>query len=126
MKKGLLIDVVAKTITDIQITDYHDIYKLIGNGCDLFAVPVEFPNGDTIYIDDEGLLKEVHGGFFMNGWSYPLCGNAVILGQDEEGDIADCMSGIDEMRRSIIFVSKEYAEVWQQNALNTAPTIITF
>lgn len=126
MKKALLIDVVAKTISEIQIGDYQDIYKHIGNGCNLFQIPIEFENGDCIFVDEEGLLKEVQGCFMMQGWSYPLCGNGVILGQDEEGDSADCKTELDAIKKQIFFGSKEYAEMWQEKALNTPPVIITW
>lgn len=126
MKKALLIDVVAKQITEVEIGDYKDIYKHIGNGCNLFEIPIELENGDSIFIDEEGLLKEVHGGFMMAGWRYPLCGNGVILGQDDEGDSVSYKSSIEEIKRAVIFVSKEYSQAWQEKALNTPPQIFTF
>ena len=126
MKKALLIDVVTKTITEVQVGHYSDIYKHIGNDCGTFAVPVEFENGDSIFVDDESLLKEVHGGFLMKDFKYPLCGNAVILGQDEEGESTNYKSNIEEIKRGVIFVTKEYAQAWQEKALNTPPTIISF
>jgi hypothetical protein len=126
MKKAVLIDVVAQTITEVQVGHYSDIYKHIGNQCETFAVPVQFENGDSIFVDDEGLLKEVHGGFFMKDWNYPLCGNAVILGQDDEGESVDYKSDIEDIKKGVIFVSKAYAEAWQEKALNTPPQIISF
>jgi hypothetical protein len=118
MKKALLIDVVAQSITEVQVGNYTDIYKHIGNGCECFCVPVNFENGDSIYVDDEGLLKEVKGGFYMMDWYYPLCGNAIILGTDEEGESVDYKSDLEQIRKEIIFISDEYAKAWQENALN--------
>ena len=126
MKKAILIDVVAKTITDVQVGDYTDIYTHIGNGCNLFEVPIEFENGDTIYVDEEGLLKEVHGGFIMEGWSYPLIGNAIIQGTDEEGEAVDYKSDIEELRKKVVFVTKETAWAWQSVSLANKPQVIFF
>ena len=70
MKKALKIDVVNQTVTSITINDINDIYKEIGNGCDLFCCPVDFENGDTLYADDESLLREnVEGCFLMDNWT---------------------------------------------------------
>ena len=50
--KALKIDVVNKTISQIEIKNYKEIYSAIGNDCDLFCCPVEFENGDILYSDD--------------------------------------------------------------------------
>jgi len=126
MKKALLIDVIAKTITEVEVGHYSDIYKHIGNGCNLFQVPIEFENRDSIYVDEEGLLKEVHGGFTMEGWAYPLIGNAVIQGCDDEGNGIDYKSDIEDLRKKVVFVTKEIAEAWQKIALDNEPQVIFF
>lgn len=124
--KAILIDVVNQTITETTISNYKEIYQKIGNECSLFTCPIEFENSDVIYVDDEGLLKEVHGGFMMNGWNYPLIGNAIILGTDEEGESVDYASNIEEIKRKIIFCTKEYANAWKEKALATPPIFIGF
>lgn len=126
MKKALLIDVIAKTITEVEVGHYSDIYKHIGNDCSLFQVPIEFENRDSIFVDEEGLLKEVHGGFIMEGWSHPLIGNAVIQGCDDEGDSIDYKSDIEELRKKVVFVTKEDARAWQDTALGNEPQVIFF
>jgi hypothetical protein len=126
MKKALLINVVEQTITEVGVGHYTDIYKHIGNDCSLFQVPIEFENLDSIYVDEEGLLKEVHGGFIMEGWSYPLIGNAVIQGSDDEGDSTDYKSDIEELRKKVVFITKEAAQAWQNTALGNKPQIIFF
>jgi hypothetical protein len=115
MKKALKIDVVAKTVTKVEIDKYQDIYAQIGNGCNLFCCPVEFENGDTLFADDESLLKEVEGCFILPNWNYPIVGNAIILGTDEEGDSIDCKSTIEEISSEILFGNKEVAEEYQKH-----------
>jgi len=127
MKKAILIDVINQSVTETNITDYKDIYKLIGNGCTLFCIPVEFENRDCLFSDDEGLLhEEVHGCFMLKDFAVPLVGNAVILGTDDEGDSIDCKTTIEEIKAQIKFYPKEIAEKWRDIALNTAPQIISF
>ena len=69
--KALLINVVEKTITIINIEHTNEIYAHIGNGCTTFCAPVDFPNGDTLFSDDDGLLQDsVYGGFALTGWQH--------------------------------------------------------
>ncbi len=126
MKKAILIDVQAQTITETQIGHYSDIYAKIGNGCHTFACPVEFDNGDSLYIDDEGLYNDPKGCFIMKGWSMPVVGNAIILGSDEEGESVDCQSTIEEIASQLKFYSEEVAKAWAEKALSTPPTIIAY
>jgi hypothetical protein len=125
MKKAIKIDVVSRELSYVSIEKFSDIYKNIGNGCELFCVPIQFENEDCIYSDDEALLKEVEGGFMMKEWSYPLCGNAIVLGTDEDGDDFDCKTTIEELMPNIIWVSKVDAQTWQNLALSTPPSIYT-
>ena len=115
MKKALKIDVVAQTVTEVKIDKYQDIYSQIGNGCNLFCCPVDFENGDTLFADDESLLREVEGCFLFPDWSYPIVGNAIILGTDEEGDSIDCKSTIEEITSQIMWGNKEVAEEYQKS-----------
>jgi hypothetical protein len=117
MTKAIKIDVLKRELSYVYLDDYKDIYREIGNGCELFCVPIEFENADCIFCDDESLLKDVYGGFMMEGWSYPLCSNAIIQGTDEEGDSIDCLTTIEELLPQIIWVSEEDARKWQDHAI---------
>jgi hypothetical protein len=122
--KAIKIDVVNKTISEVEINDYKEIYGVIGNGCHTFCCPVSFDNEDTIFCDDESLLQdEVEGCFIMEDWSYPLVGNAVILGIDEEGESVDYKSNIEDIKSKIIFGSKEIANDYKNHAMSQPPVI---
>lgn len=126
-KKAILIDVVNQSVTEAVVDHYSDIYSLIGNGCYLFCVPVEFENRDSLFSDDEGLLHdEVHGCFMLKGWSTPLVGNAVILGSDEEGESVDCKTTIEEIQSQITFYPKRIAERWRDIALSNPQRFYVF
>lgn len=113
MNKALLIDVKNKTVIETCVSSTQDIYKLIGNGCDLFCCPYNFPNGDALYTDDEGLLKEnIVGCFMFPEWNIPIVGNAIILGETKLGDMDDCKSTVEEILSKIKFYPKEEAEAW--------------
>lgn len=116
--KAFKIDSGAKTITEIQIDNWREIKTHIGNGCGLFAVPVTFENNDGIYVDDEGVYHEFQGGFIMEDWIYPLIGNGVILGCDEEGESQDAQTSLEWLQENIKFVSKEEAMVQKEKSEN--------
>ena len=124
MKKAILIDVVAKTVTETEIGEFTDIYTKIGNGCSCICSPFDFINGDILYSDDEGLLHdEVFGCFIIDDWNYPLVGNAIILGTDDEGESVDCKTFTNEIISRIKFYDQSVAEAWKQQALSSGPTI---
>ena len=125
--KALKIDVVNKSVTTIQIKDYTEIYAAIGNKCETFCCPIDFPNGDTLYADDESLLNEnIEGCFMMPDWNYPIVGNAIILGTDEEGESIDCKTSSMDILSEIIFGNKEVAIEYRDYALSKSPMIISF
>ena len=126
MKKSLKIDVVNQTVTNILIDDIEDIYKEIGNGCQLFCCPINFENGDTLYADDESLLREnVEGCFMMDSWSYAIVGNAIILGTDhEDGESIDCKSSLMDVYKEIIWGDKRVAQKYRETALSRTPEFI--
>jgi hypothetical protein len=125
MKKALKIDVVNQTVTNVLIDDIDDIYKEIGNGCEIFCCPINFENGDTLYADDESLLNEnVEGCFMMHTWDYAIVGNAIILGTDEEGESVDCNSSPMDVYQEIIWGNKQVAEEYRKTALSKKPEFI--
>lgn len=88
MKAFLLDPALALTdeggpITEIDYSgDWREINTLIGSRC---FTAVYLPNGDTMYVDDEGLL----GGpthFIHCSFGPILAGRGLILGADDEGD----------------------------------------
>jgi len=112
MTQVIVINSEKQTIEFAEISNYKDIYPLIGNECDTFCCPVSFDNADTIYADDEALYHPYQGGIIMPDWDYPLIGNFVIVGTDEDGDNADVQSTLDEIRSKVRFLSKSEVASW--------------
>lgn len=129
MKKAIKIDVETQSVYHVELGDnYADIYPAIGNGCDTFCIPVSFENNDSLYADDESLLRpdDIKGGFYFDGWNSPIVGNAIILGSDDEGESVDCLTTIEDIQRQVNFIDVETCQRWAKYALSTPPTIITF
>jgi hypothetical protein len=65
-----------------------------------------------LYADDEALYHPYNGGIIMPDWDYPLIGNFVIVGTDEDGDNQDAQSTLDEIRSKVRFLSKSEVASW--------------
>lgn len=82
--KAILIDPTCNMVSEVSYSgDYEEIYKLID--CDTFTC-VDLGEGETLYLDDEGLFKNETYLFQMKGAHQPFAGKGLILGTDEEGE----------------------------------------
>jgi hypothetical protein len=84
--KAYLINPLDRTITTV---DYDGNYKSIHKLCDFdtFDVVGLTDDGDTLFVDDEGLIKgPVYQFFGIRGYPALLAGKALILGTDEDGN----------------------------------------
>lgn len=93
--KALLLDVSKNTIKEVTIKDYTDISRLIG--CNYFTTVQVNEQGDTLYVDDEGLVNGTSAGFTFDGYDGPLMGNALLLGTNlRTGDSKDVTMSVSE------------------------------
>ena len=107
MKKGILIDVKAETITEVEVGDYKDIQKKVG--CNLFDV-VQVDDKNDIYVDDEGLLSvDKDSKFFgFKGNRMKLGGNGLVLGINHNtGDSKSTTLTVEYLKERIEFFNFE-------------------
>jgi hypothetical protein len=129
MKKAIKINVETKSVEYVTLADdYQAIYPQIGNGCTTFAVPYTFENNDSMFVDDESLLRydDIKGGFILEDWETPIVGNAIILGCDDEGDSVDVKSKIEEIREQLQFITEDHAKGWARHIMGSPRQIIVF
>lgn len=58
--RAILINAARRTITEIDIEKRHNSGLdglLQAIGCDVIEMAMNYPNGDVLYVDEEGLLK---------------------------------------------------------------------
>ena len=109
--KALLIDVKSQSIRQIEIGEhYTEISKAIG--CDVFAAPHIMHNNDTLYCDDEGLLKNPENFFLLDSYPQPIAGNGLILGCDNEGESTDVSMSLIELSSRVTFMDMQAAYNW--------------
>lgn len=112
---ALLIDPVAKTVTEVQVTgddsNLADIYEHLD--CQTFDCVERSGNGDAIYVDDEGILYDpktmVKRGFFSIGTQgQPYAGRGLWIGSDiKTGDSADCVMTLEQALQVVKFITAE-------------------
>lgn len=100
--KAILINAKDKTITEVVIENYKDIYKFCGY--ELFTCVRMDAKGNTLYVDDEGLLNGTNFGFIIKGYNQPLMGNAIILGTNlRNGDSDDTSLTTEQVFKMVSF-----------------------
>lgn len=104
---GYLIDPFARTITAVETTGKLDnIYAL--TNCDILeAIRPSLSDGDIIYVDEEGKLREKKQAYFMcRLWPYgALAGKGLWLGTTSEGGHRDAQTNIEVVMANIAFHS---------------------
>ena len=109
--KALLIDSKNRMITKIEIGEHFtEISKAIG--CEVFAAPHIMQNNDTLYCDDEGLLKDPQHFFLLDSYPQPIAGNGLILGCDNEGESVDVSMSLMELSNKVTFMDINEAYNW--------------
>jgi len=126
--KAILINPKLQTINYVDYSgDYRDISKL--TECTTFTAVYPFDNcEDTIYLDDEGLLKSSNYCFTFrcdDGRNQPLMGNALILGTDDEGESKDVESTIEIIQDRVVFVGHQSIDLGNEIKLSPLPTIFS-
>lgn len=97
--RAIKIDVKHRTIYDITLDgSLESIYKHLE--CSLFECPVRFPNGDVLYVDEEGLYNETIGAFAIPDLSAQpfFLGHGLIIGDDGEGESVSAISRIEDLK----------------------------
>lgn len=102
--KAILIDPTKRTIEEIQIDgSLQSFYAALG--CKYVDVACNLPNGDTIYVDDEGLFAPAPVDYFQISHGYqPYAGKAIIVNTDSEGNTRAVQSTLDDIKSDIVFI----------------------
>jgi len=98
---GFLIDAKTQSITPVLVGDFRHIQKLIG--CDLFCIGAYVnDDGDTLFVDDEGLLNGTEHCFLFDGRL--LMGNGLVVGCNENtGNSRDARIELTELVKRVKF-----------------------
>jgi hypothetical protein len=101
--RGILIDPVAKTVTEVKHDgSLRDTYRLTDCTC---ICSVNTGHGrDVLFLDDEGLYREDQVYFHAKFYPHqPLAGKALWVGISEAGDTKSTTVALDKARAAITF-----------------------
>lgn len=112
--KAILIDPYTQSVTSVEV-DSDNTLKSIYNLLDVQLIEVGhyFPNGDVLYVDEEGLLnmnKEEVRGFRLVGNPVNFVGKGLIVGTSDEGSTVSAktkVADIEPIARHLIYVGAE-------------------
>lgn len=101
--KAILINPFDQSIREVEYDAKDDDISVIIN-CRYFDV-ANLPNGDGIFVDDEGMLNNPTHFFKHEDYHSPLAGKGLILGCDDEGESIAPATTIEEVRRKVTFLN---------------------
>lgn len=93
--RAIFIDAKNRRVEEFDFTgNFRDIQRKLG--VELFTT-VNLRGGDTLYVDDEGLLNGTQDFFLCGLYPTPLAGNGLILGSDDEGETVAAKLKVEEL-----------------------------
>ncbi len=99
---AIFINAGERSVTAIELeNNLQAMYDIIG--CRLIQV-VEYRD-DLIVCDEEARLKPWDHGFELADWK--ICGNALILGENDDGDFAGTKLTAEDVAKDIRFFGRE-------------------
>jgi len=106
--KAILINPEFHSITEVEYNGkLQDMYELID--CTLIDAVRINADGDTVYVDDEGLYNS-NFYWVYEDYPHPLAGKGLVLGTDMAGEsISPVTETIERLERSVRFVTLQTA-----------------
>ena len=106
--RAILIDPFTQSISEVNYSgNFREIYEHID--AETFDV-ARISETDTVFVDDEGILKQIDAAFIIDGYHHPLVGRGLVLGSDAEGETVDCRMTIEEAMERVTFGRVRYFE----------------
>lgn len=103
MSKGILIDAVNRTVTEIEVGGLDDMYEAMR--VDLVTIGCQLDEINDIFVDDEGLLKSPEHFFYYEGAHQPFAGSGLVLGKDAEGETVSTTKTLAEIKAKVKFLN---------------------
>jgi len=102
--KAYLIDPSRFTIAPVEIDRDHTLEQLYKHiGCDMVEA-VYLENGDTLYVDEEGLLKRQWHFIVLDGYPQPIAGKGVLVGATPAGNSTDAKTSLEALTAKVSYM----------------------
>lgn len=103
--KAILIDAVNREVREVHLAEglqaIYDLLSYPDNKVSCFDC-WRLDGEDAIYIDDEGLLKDVEHFFIVDG-KKALAGNGLVTSHDDEGETIDVAMTVEQVEARVKF-----------------------
>lgn len=107
--KAIKIDTKNKSVYEIEVFTLADLQEAVGG---YIETALNFDNGDTLYVNEEGLLREPFGFFYYRGAIQPYAGNGIIVGINrEDGDTIPAKSDPGSVVKDVMFVDRLFVSM---------------
>jgi hypothetical protein len=100
--KGIKIDAVNQMIFEVEVDGLKGLQKEVGG---YIEMATSFPNGDVLFVDEEGLLKNPEYFFEIKGAYQPFGGNGIVVGTTNSGDSISAKSFIKDINKVTRFLT---------------------
>ena len=108
MLRAILIDPFLRVISEVNVNnDLQSFYDILD--IKTLAI-VNIDNTNSLYIDDEGLLKDHNSLFEIASYAVPLAGRALVVAHNEEGETIETTLDIDQIRSMVGWVDDQTPE----------------
>lgn len=99
---GIVIDAKKREVREVEV-DSENWRAIAGVlGCDYFTIAESLPNGDALFVDDEGWLKANADGFGFGEAIF--AGSGFVLGSDEDGETVNAKTDVEAVRKAVRWV----------------------
>jgi hypothetical protein len=105
--RAIVIDSMMQTVKEATLSKEDTLTQMQTLVGGYIERATQLPNGDDVFVNEEGLLRSPRHFFTIVGGHQPYAGNAVILNSDEEGDSAPAKSDLVYITTSVKFLTLE-------------------
>lgn len=127
--KALWINSEKQEITVVDYAGLTDLQRMVGG---YIEVGMSWPNGDVLFVDEEGLLKPKAHWFMIEGNRQPLGGNGIVVGREDYDKATDKETQLDvattveQLTPQVRFLTRDQAVAWgRANASDVSMSITT-
>ena len=106
--RAILIDAYNTQIREVDIDEENLLPSMYAQlKCSTFECAMMMEGGETLYVDEEGLLNGTQVAFEFEGGHQPFMGNGLILGTNEEGESVDTKLTAEGVSKQVTFTSRK-------------------
>ena len=108
--KVYLIDSYRQQVVEATAGTLEDYQRAVGGNIEAATI---FKNGDTVYVDEEGLFKGYSRWFAIRGVTHQcFAGNGIVGGVDAQGESTDVKTPMRDL--GITFLTTDEARRWHE------------